>query len=156
MIRRVMLPGPRHLLTLVLALSSSLLVVAPAFGKIEASSRYTLPQTYRSALRMLRVDMNCEVVERDPDAAYLLFRYRVPGDPKREVEGAIELIAQKERVKILIKIPKLAELHERMLRDNLLQKLLEDYGEPTPPTAPPKPPEPKSPRAEPAPTAPKG
>ncbi len=151
-----MLPAPRHLLRSILFLSSGLFFATPGFSKIEASSRYTLPQTYRTALRMLRVDMNCEVVERDPDAAYLLFRYRVPGDPKREVEGAIELIAQKERVKILIKIPRLAELHERMLRDSLLDKLLEDYGEPPPPAPPPKPPEPKSPRAETAQSAPKG
>jgi hypothetical protein len=121
-----------------------LLPAEPAAAMALADSPYTLAQTYGTALRLLRVDLGFEVVERDPDAAYLLFRYAVPGEPKREVQGAIEFVSVSGRVRVVVKIPRMAELHERMLRDSLMKKLVEDYGEPPPPPAPPRPVDPKA------------
>ncbi len=117
-------------------------LAAPAQGRAEGDSAYTLVQTYSSTLRFLRIDLGYEVTEKDPDAAYFLFRYRVPDDPKRVVDGSIELVPLENHVRILVNLPKMPVHHERWLRDGLLKKLLDDYGEPvaskpskpTPPT----------------------
>lgn len=129
----------------VLGLLLCLLLPQPAEAATEANSPYTLAQTYGTALRLLRVDLGFQVVERDPEAAYLLFRYPVPGEPKREVEGAIEFVSLAGHVRVWVKIPRMAELHERVLRDGLMKKLVADYGEPTPPPSSPRPADPKSP-----------
>ena len=119
-------------------------------AKVEGVSLYTLGQTFGAALRMLRVDLGLEVLEKDPDASYLLFRYRLVEDPKRIVDGAIELVDLTNRVKIIIKIPQLPESHERLLRDRLVKKLRDDYGEPPKRTEPPKPTEPPPKPTEPS------
>lgn len=116
-----------------------------AHAKAEGSSLYTLGQTYGAALRLLRVDLGMEVVEKDPDASYLLFKYRLLEDPKRIVDGAIELVELTDRIKIIVKIPQVSESQERLLRDRLVKKLRDDYGEPPKRREPPKPSEPAKP-----------
>lgn len=123
----------------------------PLNAKAEGVSLYTLGQTYGAALRLLRVDLGLEVVEKDPDASYLLFRYRLGDDQKRVVEGAVELIDLVDRIKIIIKIPALPETHERLLRDRLVKKLRDDYGEPPKRRDPQKPSEPPKPTDPPKP-----
>lgn len=114
----------------------------PARARVEGESPYSLSQTFGAALRMLRVDLALEVTEKDPDASYLLFRYRLVEDPKRVVDAAIELIALPGKVKIVVKIPQLPESHERLLRDRLTKKLRDEFGEPPKRTEPPKAPNP--------------
>ncbi|MGC4065421.1 MAG: hypothetical protein QM784_12385 [Polyangiaceae bacterium] len=142
----------RRLCTASMALLALALTVE-AHGKATAISPYTLPQTFGAALRLLRVDLRLEVTEKDDEAAYLLFRYPSADDPKRLVEGAIELIGLEYDVRVVVKIPALPEAHERLLRDRLVKKLREDYGEPPKRREPPKPEEPKKP-AEPDPSTP--
>ena len=101
----------------------------PATARADADTYYSLNQTFGAALRYLRVDLGFEVTEKDPESAYLLFKYRVPGEPKREVPGAIELVKVEKKVRIFVKIPQMPVLHEQMLRDGLLRKLAQEYGE---------------------------
>jgi len=117
----------------------------PLAARADAVVDYSLPQTYSTALRLLRVDLNYEVTEKDEQAAYLLFRYQVPGE-KRLVDGALELVEVDKHVKISVKIPKMPEIHEQLLRDGLLRKLREDYGSPHPSRR--SPPPPKDARAD--------
>lgn len=126
----------KSLLLLVLAV----LWCGQSQAKAEGESPYTLPQTYGAALRLLRVDLGLEVTEKDAEASYLLFRYRLLEDPKRVVDGAIEFVSLTNRVKIIVKLPQLPESHERLLRDKLVRKLRDDYGEPPKRVEPPKPP----------------
>jgi hypothetical protein len=109
----------------------------PAAGRVEAGSGYSKAQTFSAALRYLRVDRGYEVVEKDPDAAYLLFRYPVAGQTKG-ASGSLEVVETGEGVKIFLQLPRLPAYHESMLRDGLLRKLREEYGEP-PKKAPAKP-----------------
>jgi transaldolase len=126
-----------------------------AHAKATAVSPYTLPQTFGAALRLLRVDLGLEVTERDAEAAYLLFQYRSNDEAKHPVEGAVELIALENEVRVVIKIPALPEAHERLLRDRLVKKLREDFGEPpkrkpaAKPADPAKPAEPNKPHPAP-------
>jgi len=132
----------------VLAMAAATLLTVsapPLLAKAEATSPYTLGQTYGATLRMLRVDLGLEIIEKDPDASYILFRYRLLEDPKRVVDGAIELVELADRVKIVVKLHQLPESHERVLRDRLVKKLRDDYGEPPKRRAPEKQPEPPQP-----------
>lgn len=101
----------------------------PATARADGDTHCSLSQTFGAALRYLRVDLGFEVTEKDPEAAYLLFRYRVPGEPKREVPGALELVKIEKKVRIFVKIPQMPVLHEQLLRDGLLRKLAQEYGE---------------------------
>jgi len=120
----------RATFTQVAALASVLLTAVPGTARVEAVCEYTLAQAYSGALRYLRVDKGYEVYEKDADAAYLLFRYVPPGTPPRPTNGSIELVRTQNRVKLLVRLPAVAEYHEQMLRDELVRKLQDDYGQP--------------------------
>lgn len=124
------------------------LALATLFGsgsadaRAEADSGWTKAQTYGGALRYLRVDLGYEIVEKDPDAGYLLFRYAQPGRRGSSTNGSIEVIEVKGRVKLVVQLPQMPSYHEVVLRDGLLKKLRQEYGEPPkrPDPAPAKPP----------------
>jgi hypothetical protein len=114
-----------------------------AHAEAETLCDYTLAQAYSAALRYLRVDKGFDVVEKDPTAAYVLFRYVPPGSPPRPCDGAIELVQLSGRVKLQVRVPTMPAYHEQLLRDELLKKMRGEYGDP-----PPKPPSKKQPRGE--------
>ena len=116
-------------------LFAALLLCASATARVGGESEYSKAQTYSGALRYLRVDMGFEVVERDPDAAYLIFRYELPGQKKATATGTVEVVEADGHVKLFVQIPTMPEYHERVLRDGLLRKLHDEYG--TPPHKPP-------------------
>ncbi len=118
---------------------ASLLLVpsAPAQAKSSTWLAYSRTQVYSSALRYLRVDLGLEVVERDSDAAYLLFRYDAPQNA--EHLGAFEIVEQEEGVRISVQLPKAPNYREAMLRDGLVKKIRGDYGQPPNKSKPPEP-----------------
>lgn len=109
--------------------------VSSASARVSGESGYDKARTYSGALRFLRVDKGFSVTERDPDAAYLIFEYPLPSERNRTAPGTIEIIQVKGSVKIFVQIAKMPEYHERVLRDGLLQKLHDEYGEPPRPPA---------------------
>ena len=100
-----------------------------AEARVEVDSGYTKKQTYNGALRYLRVDLGYEVTEKDAEAAYLLFRYEPPST-KRKSHGSIEIVEQRDHVKVLVRLPQMPRYHEQVLSDGLMKKLREEYGEP--------------------------
>jgi len=122
----------KALLALTVGSALALLFAGGAEARSEAEARYSKAQTFSAALRYLRVDLDYEVVEKDPEAAYLIFKYRVPGQ-KQTSTGTMEIVSGEDRVRIYVKLPKMPEYHERVLRDGLLRKLREEYGEPPAP-----------------------
>lgn len=119
-------------LALALGAAFALLVSVAAEARSEAEARYTKAQTFSAALRYLRVDLAYEVLEKDPEAAYLIFKYEPPGQPRLASTGTVEIVDGEQVVRIYVKLPKMPEYHERVLRDGLLRKLREEYGEPSP------------------------
>jgi hypothetical protein len=117
-------------LWLMVAVSAPLatLIAAGADARVEADSDYSKAQTYSAALRYLRVDKGFEVLEKDPEAAYLIFKYETPGAAKSSSNGTIEIVEAGERVKLLVQLQRMPEYHERVLKDGLLRKLREEYG----------------------------
>jgi hypothetical protein len=124
--------GRRPLVLLSVLGLSALLVVGHARARVGADSAYTKVQTYSGALRYLRVDLGYEVLEKDPEAAYLIFRYAPNGQAKDAPTGTVEIVDTDSRVKVFVQIPRMPEYHERVLRDGLLRKLREEYGVPPP------------------------
>src|SRR5450432_4529967 len=118
-------------------LLAALLLCASATARVGGESEYSKAQTYSGALRYLRVDMGYEVVERDPDAAYLIFRYELPGQKKATATGTVEVVEADGHVRLFVQIPTMPEYHERVLRDGLVRKLHDEYG--TPARKPPPP-----------------
>lgn len=110
----------------------ALLCATVATARVEGDSEYSKAQTYSGALRYLRVDLGYEVVEKDPDSAYLVFKYEAAGQSKAETFGTVEVVDSGEHVRVFVRIPRMPEYHERMLRDGLLKKLREEYGPPAP------------------------
>src|SRR5436189_6109078 len=109
----------------------ALLLACSAWANVETETAYTKSQTYNAALRYLRVDLGYEVIEKDPDAAYLLFRFAAQGK-KAGTNGAIEIVDQRagERVRVYVRLPELPHYQEQMLSDGLFQKLRNEYGDP--------------------------
>jgi len=104
----------------------------PAEARVEDNSAYSKAQTFSGALRYLRVDLGYEIVEKDPDAAYLLFKY-VPSGQREPTNGSIEIVQSEGKVKVFVQLPRMPEYHERMLSTGLAKKLKSEYGEPTKP-----------------------
>jgi hypothetical protein len=109
-----------------------LLLCLPAGARVEAESGYSKAQTYSGALRYLRVDLGYEVLEKDPDAAYLVFRYLPPGQPKGGSTGTLEVVDRGDGVRVFVRLPSMPEYHEVVLRDGLMKKLRDEYGAPPP------------------------
>ncbi len=104
-----------------------------ADARVDASSAYSKAQTYSGALRYVRVDLGYEVIEKDPEAAYLIFKYAPMGGSKGSVvTGTLEVIDAGESVRLFVNLPRMPEYHERLFRDGLLKKLREEYGAPPP------------------------
>jgi hypothetical protein len=123
----------RFRVLLVALVLGALLSAAVAAARVEGSSEYSKAQTYSGALRYLRVDLGYEVTEKDPESAYLVFRYQPPGQPKGEgVTGTLEIVDSGEHVRVFVRIPRMPEYHEVVLRDGLLRKLRDEYGPPVP------------------------
>ena len=100
-----------------------------ATASVESQSGYTKSQTYNGALRYLRVDLGYEVTEKDPESAYLLFRFFSDGK-KTPTTGSIEIVAQRDSVRVQLRVPDLPRYQEELLSEGLLQKLRDEYGEP--------------------------
>ena len=110
---------------------AGVLVTVTADARVDGSSSYSKAQTYSGALRYVRVDMGYEVVEKDADAAYLIFKYAAPGGGKGAfVTGTLEVIEASGGVRLFVSLPRMPEYYERVFRDGLLKKLRDEYGAP--------------------------
>lgn len=121
-----------RVLLVVAFLAFGVLLASAAGARVEGDSEYSKAQTFSGALRYLRVDLGYEVVEKDAESAYLVFKYVPPGQPKGEAFGTVEVIEAGEHVRVFVRIPKMPEYYERILRDGLLRKLRDEYGPPAP------------------------
>lgn len=119
--------------------AAGLLGATRASATVEADSPYTKAEIYSTALRYLRIDLGYKVLEKDPNAAYLLFEYVPIEDKKDAGKGSIQIVQTSDDVKIFVELPKMPTYYEVVLRDGLLHKLRNEYGDP-----PPKPPPPKA------------
>ncbi len=107
----------------------SLCVAAPSSAQVQVQSAHTKARTYSAALRYLRIDLGYEVLERDPDAAYLMFAFTVRGEKEKRT-GSIEIVETDRGVVVEVSIPRFPEQEERRISDGLLEKMRRELGKP--------------------------
>jgi hypothetical protein len=116
-------------------------------AKREQSFSYPYSRVWTAALRMLRVDFNSPITEKDRESGYFLFEYP---DGGKSYEGSAEIVRVTENgvetARVVFQMPGLPSYYEQMLLDRLTRKLEQDYGSP---------PEAKPPAEEPAKDRPK-
>jgi hypothetical protein len=118
------------------------LVSQDARAKSAYESAYGFDRTWNAGLRLVRVDMNLKVTEKDETNGYMLFDYKSPESGK-PVPGSMEFIRAKDdgAVRVVVQIPQMPGYHEQVLVDSLARKLRNEYGDPPKrpiPSPPPK------------------
>lgn len=121
-------------------LLSTVTTTAPCLAKISFDCPYTLRQTFSASVRLVRVDHNFPITEKDADAAYILFEYHSLDGSKTVSPGAIEMVPTPRGLIVHVSLPKMPRYHEQVLVDRLRKKLTEEYGEPPKKPAPKPPP----------------
>jgi hypothetical protein len=142
--------------TLGLALAVASLWTGVLCGHAEARREQTYPypfsRVWTAAVRMLRVDFESPITEKDKDSGYFLFNFN---DGKKEHPGSVEVIRTLENgvesVRVVVQVPALASYVERMLLDRLGRKLTQEYGAPPAPKTPPADATPNDPQKDKAP-----
>lgn len=127
-----------------------------AFARKQRELPQRIDQVWNAALRMIRVDMQLAVTDRDQEGGYVLFDYLANG---KRFPGSIELIAQTKGARpstvVVAQVRGQPSYVEVMLLDRLEKKLAEEIGVPIEPPKPPKeapPPPPAEDAGEPTPS----
>jgi hypothetical protein len=123
----------KYTLALVLLAGLAVLWNVPAHARAASELQYGLTEVYSTALRFVRIDRGCKVVDKDADAAFVAFECSDDGKTKR---GSMEIIKTPTGVRTQVTLGddthgmelRWLELFERKLRDEL--------GAPIPPPAP--------------------
>lgn len=123
---------------LVLALASALLLPATAQARRVATYHYPLSRVWTATVRLMRVDFESPITEKDKDEGYFFFDYPHLG---KQHPGSVEIVESRESngrhsVRVIIQIPAMPKYVEQMMLDRLERKLLKDYGSPLKPPAP--------------------
>jgi hypothetical protein len=120
--------------TLGLALAVVLLWAGGAQARREQTYAYPFSRVWTAAIRMLRVDFESPITEKDKDSGYFLFDFP---DGSKSHAGSVELVrvqhAGVENVRVVLQVPALPSYVEQMLLDHLARKLGQDYGQPPAP-----------------------
>ncbi|MEZ4444751.1 MAG: hypothetical protein R3B72_37090 [Polyangiaceae bacterium] len=121
----------RGLVAVVVMAALSLLVRA-AEAKAHHDSPYTFEQTFGSTLRLLKVDLELQVTEANPEWGYLLFEYTSTESGKRKNRGSFTFIKDEShhRVQVRLQIPEMPSYHEQLVLEKLKRKLESEHGEP--------------------------
>lgn len=144
-------------LLVVLALTTVGVGLAPsvASARVSGEVSYSYSQTWQAAVRLIRVDLQCPITDRDEEMGFVLFEYTNQG---RTYPGSLEIVRSTdargdEHVRVTVQVPAMPSYVERMVYDRLTRKLREDFGEVRTRRRPQQPVEPAQPE-EPAPSEP--
>src|SRR5262245_64295868 len=101
-----------------------LLLASSAEARREQTYRYPYTRVWSAALRMMRVDYESAITEKDLDSGYFLFAFPQNG---KENPGSVELVKTVdggvETVRVVMQVPALPSYVEQMLLDRLKRKL---------------------------------
>lgn len=95
---------------------------------------YPFATAWNAAIRLIRVDYGCVIVERDQDVGFFTFNYR---DGARTVPGSVEIVRTtldgRDAARVIVQIPQMPTYVESLMLNQLGRKLRTEFGEPTPP-----------------------
>jgi hypothetical protein len=117
-----------------------LLVPAAAQARAQSDLPYAVGEAFSTAVRFVRVDRGCKVIDKDADAAFVAFECSDEGKVRR---GSLELFKiatqgpQREMVRAQVTLGD--DTHGMELRwlELFERKLREERGTPTPPPSAP-------------------
>jgi hypothetical protein len=119
---------------------------APALAKSKAELAWPFDQVFQTAVRFVRVDRDCKLIDRDEAAGFLVFECAgdKPGQTRR---GTLELVRGEDKgrysVRVQVQLADEPRWVELRFLELLERKLREERGSPpTPPRPPPTPPRP--------------
>ncbi len=113
------------------ALTMGLSASATAGATASHDSPYTFKQTFGSALRLVKVDLDLEVSETNAEWGYFLFVYKSRESGKRRNRGAFSFVEQEDgTVRVSLQMPQMPNYHEQLIVDKLRSKLHDEHGEP--------------------------
>ena len=102
-----------------------------AHARREATFDYPYSRVWTAAIRLMRVDFESQITEKDKDDGYFLFEFP---DRGKSFSGSMELIASRkddaESVRVVLTIQALPTYVESMLMERLAKKLLQEFGPP--------------------------
>jgi hypothetical protein len=114
--------------------ASVLLCASPAAARKQRELPHRIDQVWNAALRMIRVDLQMAVTDRDQEGGYVLFEYVSNG---KRFPGSIELIQQAKGARpttvVVTQVRGQPSYVEVMLLDRLEKKLAEEIGVPPEP-----------------------
>ena len=126
------MPCPRSLCLAAAMCAAVLLRAAPAAGKATFDSAYNYDQTFGTALRLLKVDLELEVTETNADWGYLLFVYTNRETGQRKNRGSFSFVRVGDSVQVTLQLPELPSYHEQHIVKQLQKKLEVEHGMPPP------------------------
>jgi hypothetical protein len=113
-----------------LAALAALLVSAPVWARAQADLPYGVAEAFSTAVRFVRIDRGCKLVDKDADAAFVAFECR---DGAHVRHGSMELFKVARGVRAQITLAD--DTHGMELRwlELFERKLREERGTPAPP-----------------------
>lgn len=92
---------------------------------------YQYSRVWTTAVRLMRVDFEANITEKDKEDGYFLFEYRERG---KTYPGSVELVSisegDNETVRVVLTIQALPSYVENMMVDRLARKLEQEFGPP--------------------------
>lgn len=103
----------------------------PAAARRHADFAYPLSRVWTSVVRLLRVDLESPIREKDREDGYFLFEYPHAG---RSHSGSVEVVSLRNAgdgfVRVYVQVSDLPSYVERMMLTRLEKKLAAEYGPP--------------------------
>lgn len=112
----------------VLAGATLLLATGTAQARREQVFRYPFLRVWETAVRLLRVDFESPIGEKNRDDGYFLFEFPYNGKP---TPGSVEVVrGDAGEIRVVIQVPAMPSYVEQMILDKLGRKLTAEYGAP--------------------------
>lgn len=124
-----------------------LLAPWPALAEEKREFKYPYGWVYKAALRLIKIDLGCEIEELDKETGFILFRYEYK-DVKSPASIEIMDLTEEDKgylVNTRVVMSKFPSWVEEDLLDQLEAKLKNEYGDPPKPPKKPEPPPEKKP-----------
>ena len=116
----------------------ALLLILPslAWGAANSELPYSLPEVFSAAVRFVRVDKGCRLVDQDANAAFVTFEYEEDGHARK---GAVEMWKLPSGTGVAVKLGDEPHYVELRWLELFGRKLKDERGTPAPPRPSPAP-----------------
>jgi hypothetical protein len=104
-----------------------------AFASANAELPWSLSEVYSAAVRFVRVDKGCKLVDQDANAAFVTFEYEEDGHAKK---GAVEMWKLASGTGVAVKLGDEPHYVELRWLELIGRKLKDERGTPPPPPRP--------------------